>query len=487
MMKKTTLRIIALILMLSLCLTACGGKDPTPTDPCADGHTYDNACDTVCNVCEGVREVEGHIYDNACDKRCNACDFIREVGDHEFDNACDADCNICGKVRNPEDHVDTDGDYHCDECGVKLGEPPCEHEYDNECDTDCNLCGAVRATSHKYTGNCDGECNVCGATREPKHSYTNACDPDCNICGATRSVSDHVDERKDGRCDICGAIVDDGDFNLPEIPAVSAPTLDLSGVPEFDNSKEYVAINGNIPFFLPSQLVTEAYAHYSELDSLGRAGMAVACLGKELFPTADRGSLPNPTGWHSNSIYERSHLIAHSLAGYDGANNLITGTYDLNGVMQTFEDQIKDFIIETNYHVMYRITPIFEGNNLVASGIVMEGISVEDGGEGICFCIYVYNEQDDEIIDHATGDVSLPARNYTFVLNTNNYKIHRATCSSVAGMNDENKMFWEGTYAELYAYVESLGKVTSKINRGTCKPQNASARQLLFTLPEKKY
>ena len=213
--------------------------------------------------------------------------------------------------------------------------------------------------------------------------------------------------------------------------------------------------------------------------------MAVACLGRELFPTADRGSLPNPTGWHSSSIYERSHLIAHSLAGFDGATNLITGTYDLNGVMQEFEEMVKDYIVETNNHVMYRVTPVFEGNNLVASGVIMEAWSVEDEGDGICFNIYIYNAQDDEVIDYATGDVTLPTREYTFVVNKSNWKIHTASCSNVAGMKDENKYYWEDSYAELVAHLTAEGKTYS--NGGCCKPQNSSAGKALFTLPKDKY
>ena len=213
--------------------------------------------------------------------------------------------------------------------------------------------------------------------------------------------------------------------------------------------------------------------------------MAVACLGRELFPTADRGSLPNPTGWHSSSIYERSHLIAHSLAGFDGATNLITGTYDLNGVMQEFEEMVKDYIVETDNHVMYRVTPVFEGDNLVASGVIMEAWSVEDEGDGICFNVYIYNAQDDEIIDYATGDVTLPTREYTFVVNKSNWKIHTASCSNVAGMKDENKYYWEGSYAELVAHLTAEGKTYS--NGGCCKPQNSAAGKALFTLPEDKY
>lgn len=545
MRKYNFIKVTALLLVLVILLTACFDGNI----PCADGHTYDNACDAECNVCgasrtpaehsydnacdaicnecgEGRTPAE-HIYDNACDPDCNVCGASHVPSNHAYDNPCDADCNLCGASRTPAehsydndcdascnacgasrtpashvydnacdtscnecgesrtvgDHVDEGGDGKCDHCGADVAVPPCQHDYDSDCDTTCNKCGEERAAKHTYDNACDASCNVCGADRTPaSHVYDNACDADCNVCGESRTVGEHNDGNNDGQCDECGATVES---ESPENPAVTVPVFDVSQIPEFDNSVEYVPISGNIPNFTKAQITTESYAYYSPLDALGRAGLTVACLGRELFPTKDRGSLPNPTGWHSSSIYERSHLIAHSLAGFDEANNLITGTYDLNGVMQEFEEMVKDYIVETGNHVMYRVIPIFEGNNLVASGVTMEAWSVEDDGEGICFNIYIYNAQDDEIIDYATGDVTLPENNYTFVVNKNNGKIHTADCSNVAGMKDENKIFWEGSYAELISYLNAQGK--SHSNAGCCSPQNSTAGQALFTLPEDKY
>ncbi len=258
-----------------------------------------------------------------------------------------------------------------------------------------------------------------------------------------------------------------------EKPALTKPKLDLSSIPTFDQSAEYVTVNGNVPYFTENQYTTESYEYYSELDSLGRCGMTVACLGKDLMPENNRGSLTvSPTGWHSGGIYERSHLIAFSLAG-EGNNekNLITGTYDLNGVMQTFESQILDYIKETDNHVLYRVEPIFVGDELVARGVQIEAWSVEDNGEGICVNIYVYNAQDDVTIDYATGDFTLPDSAYTYIVNKNGYKIHCSDCTSVHDMKESNKLGFTMTLEELIAYLEGEG-ITTWSYCGKCKPQN---------------
>ena len=431
-MKRNFTRIISLLLLLIALalpiLTACGKK--------TDGTQGTEACE--------------HVYEFVCDAVCDICGETREAEDHRYSGSCDPDCNLCGHTREAGEHSDADYDDRCDSCGTNLP-----------------------AHTHVYDGTCDGNCNLCGASRKDVHSFDNACDEECNLCGHTRVVGEHEDPDEDHVCNICGARLDSG-FDLPEVPAITVPSFDTSSIPTFDNSVDYIPLNNNTPYFTKNQITTEAYAFYSPLDSLGRSGMAVGCLGTELFPTANRGSLPDPSGWHSGSIYERSHLIAHSLAGCDDANNLVTGTYDLNGVMQSFEQLVKDYIVETRNHVMYRVTPVFGGNNLVASGLIMEAWSVEDSGEGICFNVYIYNEQDDEIIDHATGAVTVPVRNYTFVANANKnnstWKIHLPTCKSVADMKDENKLFWEGTYDELVAYIKSCGKAPS--NCGNCHPES---------------
>lgn len=186
-------------------------------------------------------------------------------------------------------------------------------------------------------------------------------------------------------------------------------------VPEF-SGQPYVVLNDNVPEFTEDDLTVDAYEFYSELDRFGRCGYAMACLGRELMPTEDRGSIGQvkPSGWHTvkydivdgKYLYNRCHLIGFQLAG-ENANerNLITGTRYLNvDGMLPFENMVADYVKETGNHVLYRITPIYDGDNLVARGVQMEAISVEDNGEGICFHVYAYNNQPGVIIDYATGE-----------------------------------------------------------------------------------
>ncbi len=194
----------------------------------------------------------------------------------------------------------------------------------------------------------------------------------------------------------------------------------LSEVPAFTDSS-YVVIDENRPRFSDSELVTTSYEFYSELDSLHRCGYAMACVGRDLMPTAKRGNIGQvkPSGWHTvkyeivegKYLYNRCHLIGYQLSG-ENANtkNLITGTRYLNVQgMLPFENMVADYIKETGNHVMYRVTPIFEGNNLLASGVQMEAYSVEDDGAGICFHVYVYNVQPGIDINYATGESKLSA------------------------------------------------------------------------------
>ncbi len=194
-------------------------------------------------------------------------------------------------------------------------------------------------------------------------------------------------------------------------------TVDLTSIPAFDESTPYVELNGNVPSFTEDELTTTSFESYSELDSLGRCGVAFACLGQDLMPTEERGEIGSvkPTGWHTvryddlisdKYLYNRCHLIAFMLAG-ENANerNLITGTRYMNVTgMLPFESEVCDYIEETGNHVMYRVTPIFDGDNLVASGVQMEAYSVEDNGAGVCFNVYCYNAQPGITIDYATGD-----------------------------------------------------------------------------------
>lgn len=189
-------------------------------------------------------------------------------------------------------------------------------------------------------------------------------------------------------------------------------------IPPF-SGEAYIAINGNVPFFVEEELTTESYEEYAELDDLGRCGVTEACIGIDIMPTEDRGDIGSvkPSGWKSvkydivegKYLYNRCHLIGFQLAG-ENANkrNLITGTRYLNiEGMLPFENLVADYVQETENHVMYRVTPIFEGDDLVAQGVVMEGWSVEDEGEGVCFCVFAYNAQPGIVIDYATGDSAL--------------------------------------------------------------------------------
>ena len=248
------------------------------------------------------------------------------------------------------------------------------------------------------------------------------------------------------------------------------------------NGMPYIQLENNMPDFSDEEKTdTEAFEIYSDLDSLGRCGQAYANICLELQPTEPRGEIGNvrPSGWHTvkynavidgNYLYNRCHLIAYCLAG-ENANekNLITGTCYLNiEGMLPFEQKVDAYVKETGNHVLYRVTPVFDGDNLVASGVEMEGWSVEDDGAGICFHVFCYNVQPGIGIDYADGasqelvgeeNVDTQAENtvqevaddeeQTYILNTNTKKIHLPTCSSVDQMKETNRQTYEGTLEEL--------------------------------------
>ena len=283
-------------------------------------------------------------------------------------------------------------------------------------------------------------------------------------------------------------------FSLREIPA-------YSGTP-------YTEVNGNQPYFTEEELTTQSFETYSELDSLGRCGVAYANVGQDLMPTEPRGEIGavKPTGWHlvkydnvdGKYLYNRCHLIAYMLAA-ENANpqNLITGTRYLNVQgMLPFETKVCDYVKNTGNHVLYRVTPIFDGDNLLADGVLMEAYSVEDAGEGISFCVFAYNVQPGIGIDYATADnwaegsgtyqstvasvaeetpvpqpetdtavqitpeSSAPqeSQGITYVLNTNTKKFHYPTCSSVDDMKEKNKQIYTGSRDE----VINMGYVPCK-------------------------
>ena len=263
-------------------------------------------------------------------------------------------------------------------------------------------------------------------------------------------------------------------FNDLDITAQSASdyvNYDLSNIPDYDG-KAYVELNGNVPEFSESEKTySESFEEYGKLDSLGRCTYAVSCIGKDLMPTEKRGSIGSvkPSGWHISKydfvdgkyLYTRCHLIAYQLTA-ENANerNLITGTRYLNVEgMLPFENDVADYIEITNNHVYYKVTPIFEGNNLVANGVQMQAYSVEDNGQGISFNVYCYNVQPGVAIDYATGDnqavasssasvtstSSDEADKKTYIVNTKTKKFHNPDCDGAKKMSSSNKKKYKGT------------------------------------------
>lgn len=203
--------------------------------------------------------------------------------------------------------------------------------------------------------------------------------------------------------------------------SVESKPVTLDVLPAY-TGQAYVEVNDNLPFFTQEDWTTDRFETYSELDALGRCGVAYANVCREIMPTEPRGSIGSvrPSGWHTvrydgvvegNYLYNRCHLIGYQLAG-ENANeqNLITGTRYLNTVgMLPFENAVNDYVDETDNHVLYRVTPLFEGDDLVAAGVLMEAWSVEDEGAGVCFCVYCFNVQPGVVIDYETGESALSA------------------------------------------------------------------------------
>lgn len=261
----------------------------------------------------------------------------------------------------------------------------------------------------------------------------------------------------------------------------SDSSVSVSSIPEY-SGKTYVTLNNNVPQFTDDEITTKAFERYSSLDYLGRCGVAFACLGTETMPTEERGAIGmvKPSGWHSvkydcvdgKYLYNRCHLIGFQLSA-ENANtkNLITGTRHLNVQgMLPFENMVADYIKETNNHVMYRVTPVFEGENLVCKGVIMEAYSVEDKGDGICFNVFCYNAQPSIKINYKNGESCLMAQSTTtpaaggttkapaqdnekvnanYILNTNSKKFHSPDCSSVGKMADKNKKEFKGDRNDL--------------------------------------
>lgn len=264
----------------------------------------------------------------------------------------------------------------------------------------------------------------------------------------------------------------------------STEEISIEEIPEY-SGEPYVPINNNEPEFTENELTEEAVERYSQLDEQGRAQTAEATIGQELMPTEKRESISEvkPSGWVNKKyenvdggyLYNRCHLIGYQLTA-ENANekNLITGTRYMNVEgMLPFENMVADYIKETDHHVRYRVTPIYKGDDLVASGVQMEGESVEDQGESISFNVYVYNVQPGIEIDYATGDsrkmtgtanesADLETGEMTYILNTNTKKIHKLDCTSVSEIQKENRQ--EVTKSK----IELIGEGYEPCKR--CKP-----------------
>lgn len=239
-----------------------------------------------------------------------------------------------------------------------------------------------------------------------------------------------------------------------------SPSYDLKSIPEY-SGEPYVTIHDNVPFFSEEEFTTDAFETYSELDDLGRCGTAYANICEEIMPTEKRGKIGmiKPSGWHTvkytgidgNYLYNRCHLIGYQLSA-ENANekNLITGTRYLSVTgMLPFENMVADYVNETGNHVLYRVTPIYNQENLVADGVLMEAQSVEN--DDLAFCVYCYNVQPGIEIDYHTGDsksseTEQPSKTSEdlYVLNRNTKKFHRPNCSSVQDIKPKNKQEFSG-------------------------------------------
>ena len=290
------------------------------------------------------------------------------------------------------------------------------------------------------------------------------------------------------------------------VPTEPTKQFDYSTIPSFNGKNPYYIVNDNVPYFSQSQYATTSYESYGERDSLNRCSAAIAIIGKDLMPTEERGSIGmvKPSGWQTvkydcvdgKYLYNRCHLIGYQLTG-ENANedNLITGTRFMNNDgMLPFENMVADYIKETNNHVLYRVTPVFIGKELVARGVLMEAYSIEDNGTGICFNVFCYNAQPQVEIDYTNGDSKLIASavetqapetqvpetqspetqppetqapatqapatqspttetpiGTDYIGNKNTKVFHYPYCSSVKKMKESNKFYYNGTAEEMEA------------------------------------
>lgn len=245
----------------------------------------------------------------------------------------------------------------------------------------------------------------------------------------------------------------------------------LKDMPEY-SGEPYAELNGNIPYFNGEDFTTVSFEVYSELDYLGRCGFALACVGQDIMPTEDRESIGmvKPAGWQTvkydwidgKYLYNRCHLLGYQLTG-ENANerNLITGTRYMNTEgMLPFENTVADYVKETGNHVLLRVTPVYEGENLIAHGVVMEALSMEDSGESVCFNVFCYNVQPGIKIDYKTGkssiddtklfsEAGIDGEQSDYIVNTKSKKIHIPDCASVKDIREVNRQSYHGYLSNL--------------------------------------
>lgn len=296
-----------------------------------------------------------------------------------------------------------------------------------------------------------------------------------SVCLTSCGNQGQTDSGKDSNTQ-SGTKVAAEDHSAEEKGSDSESYVTVDDVPAY-SGEPYVEVNDNQPEFTEEELTTVSYEDYSELDELGRCQSAEACIGQDLMPTETRESISSvkPTGWKNKSydtvdggyVYNRCHLIGFQLTG-ENANeeNLITGTRYMNVEgMLPFEDEVAAYINETDNHVMYRVTPFFEGDDLVASGVQMQAESVEDDGVGISFNVYVYNVQPYVVIDYKTGEnwegdeIAEPegkwadgteaepsdTKEQMYILNKNTKKFHKPECSGAKKIKAKNKGEYTGS------------------------------------------
>lgn len=296
-----------------------------------------------------------------------------------------------------------------------------------------------------------------------------------SVCLTSCGNQGQTDSGKDSNTQ-SGTKVAAEDHSAEEKGSDSESYVTVDDVPAY-SGEPYVEVNDNQPEFTEEELTTVSYEDYSELDELGRCQSAEACIGQDLMPTETRESISSvkPTGWKNKSydtvdggyVYNRCHLIGFQLTG-ENANeeNLITGTRYMNAEgMLPFEDEVAAYIKETDNHVMYRVTPVFEGDDLIASGVQMQAESVEDDGAGISFNVYVYNVQPYVVIDYRTGEnwegdeIAEPegkwadgteaepsdTKEQMYILNKNTKKFHKPECSGAKKIKAKNKGEYTGS------------------------------------------